>query len=138
MKTGAGLAFIAVGAILAFAVKGSPGFVNLHTVGWVLMLVGLVGMVLPRRTYGWLGRRMTTVRRSYPGGQVVEQRTVPSYVGLNPGTAREEDETGLPPEPSLLDQDDLIDGTRLNGEPYGSPRPVNGDTEVVEDLYEQP
>ena len=97
MKTGVGLAFIAVGAILAFAVKGSPGFVNLHTVGWVLMLVGLVGMVLPRRTYGWLGRRMTTVRRTYPGGQVVEQRTVPSYVGLNPGTAREE--AGLPPEP---------------------------------------
>ena len=138
MKTGVGLAFIAVGAILAFAVKGSPGFVNLHTVGWVLMLVGLVGMLLPRRTYGWLGRRMTTVRRSYPGGQVVEQRTVPSYVGLNPGTAREEEEAGLPPEPSLLDQDDLIDGTRLNGEPYGSPRPANGDTEVVEDVYEQP
>jgi hypothetical protein len=137
MKTGVGLAFIAVGAILAFAIHGSPGWVNVHTVGWVLMLVGLVGMLLPRRTYGWLGRRMT-VRRSYPGGQVVQQRTVPSYVGLNPGTAREEEEAGLPPEPSLLDQDDLIDGTRLNGEPYGSPRPANGDTEVVEDLYEQP
>ena len=47
MKTGAGLAFIAVGAILAFAIHGSPGWVNVHTVGWVLMLVGLVGMVLP-------------------------------------------------------------------------------------------
>ena len=137
MKTGAGLAFIAVGAILAFAIHGSPGWVNVHTVGWVLMLVGLVGMVLPRRTYGWLGRRMT-VRRSYPNGQVVEQRTVPSYVGLNPGTAREEEEAGLPPEPSLLDQDDLIDGTRLNGEPYDTPRPATGDTEVIEDLYEQP
>src|ERR1700733_4230888 len=87
MKTGAGLAFIAVGAIFAFAVKGSPGFVNLPTVGWVLMLVGLVGMLLPRRTYGWLGRRMT-VRRSYPSGRV-EQRAVPPYVSLNPGTARE-------------------------------------------------
>jgi Domain of unknown function (DUF6458) len=136
MKTGAGLAFIAVGAILAFAVKGSPGFVNLHTVGWVLMLVGLVGMLLPRRTYGWLGRRMTTVRRSYPGGQVVERRAVPPYVGLNPGTVSEE--AGLPPEPALLEQEDLIDGTRLNGEPYGSQRPVAGDTEVIEDLYEQP
>ena len=135
MKTGAGLAFIAVGAILAFAVKGSPGFVNLHTVGWVLMLVGLVGMLLPRRTYGWLGRRMT-VRRSYPGGQVVERRAVRPYVGLNPATASEE--AGLPPEPALLEQEDLIDGTRLNGEPYGTPRPANGDTEVIEDLYEQP
>ena len=140
MKTGAGLAFIAVGAILAFAIHGSPGWVNVHTVGWVLMLVGLVGMLLPRRTYGWLGRRMT-VRRSYPSGRV-EQRAIPPYVGLNPGVAREE--AGLPPEPTLLDQDDLldredvIDGTRLNGEPYGSQRPAVGDTEVIEDLYEQP
>jgi hypothetical protein len=136
MKTGVGLAFIAVGAILAFAVHGSPGWVNVHTVGWVLMLVGLLGMLLPRRTYGWLGRRMT-VRQSYPGGRVA-QRPVPSYVGLNPGTAREEEEAGLPPEPTLVDQEDLIDGTRLNGEPYGDPRSAAGHTEVVEDLYEQP
>jgi hypothetical protein len=134
MKTGAGLAFIAVGAILAFAIHGSPGWVNVHTVGWVLMLVGLVGMLLPRRTYGWLGRRMT-VRRGYPSGRVAQQ-PVPPYVSLNPGTARED--AGLPPEPSLLEQYDLIDGTGRNGEPYGSPRPVVGDTEVVEDLYEQP
>jgi Domain of unknown function (DUF6458) len=134
MKTGAGLAFIAVGAIFAFAVKGSPGFVDLHTVGWVLMLVGLVGMLLPRRTYGWLGRRMT-VRRSYPSGRV-EQRAVPPHVSLNPGTARED--SGLPPEPTLLEQDDLIDGTRLNGEPYETLRPAARDTEVIEDLYEQP
>ena len=138
MKTGAGLAFIAVGAILAFAIHGSPGWVNVHTVGWVLMLVGLVGMVLPRRTYGWLGRRMT-VRRSYPNGRVRQQRPVPSYVGLNPAAAREEEEAGLPPEPTLYEQEDVIDGTRLNGEPYGDPRPpAVADTEVVEDLYEQP
>src|ERR1700722_6545139 len=134
MKTGAGLAFIAVGAIFAFAVKGSPGFVDLHTVGWVLMLVGLVGMVLPRRTYGWLGRRMTG-RRRYPSGRGEEGGGAP-YVTLNPGAARED--AGLPPEPTLLEQEDLIDGTRLNGEPYGSPRPAGGDTEVMEELHEQP
>ncbi len=58
MKTGAGLALIAVGAILAFAVNATPSWLNLHTVGWVLMLVGLIGLVLPKRTYGWLGRRI--------------------------------------------------------------------------------
>src|ERR1700678_3494675 len=100
MKTGVGLAFIAVGAILAVATHGSPGWVNVHTVGWVLMLVGLLGMVLPRRTYGWLGRRMT-VRRSYPNGRGRQQRPVPSYVGLTPAAAREEEEAGLPPEPTL-------------------------------------
>jgi len=134
MKTGAGLVLIAIGAIFAFAVRSSPSFLNLHTVGWVFMLVGVAGLLLPRRTYGWLGRRMT-VRRSYPSGRV-EQRPVPPYVGINPGTAREE--AGLPPEPSLLDQDDLIDGTTLNGRPQASYRPANGGTEVIEDLYEQP
>ena len=58
MKTGAGLALICVGAILAFAVTGNTSVFNIHTAGWVLMLVGLVGLLLPGRTYGWLGRRM--------------------------------------------------------------------------------
>ena len=135
MKTGAGLAFIAVGAILAFAVHGSPGWVNLHTVGWVLMLVGLVGMVLPRRTCGWLGRRMT-VRRTYPGGQG-RAEPVPPYVGLDPGTRRGKRRASRRSR-SLLDQDDLIDGTRSTANRTGATRPVAGDTEVVEDLYEQP
>ena len=69
MKTGADLALIAVGAILAFAVNATPSWLNLHTVGWVLILVGLVGLVLPRRTYGWLGRRIQT-GRTYPATRV--------------------------------------------------------------------
>jgi Domain of unknown function (DUF6458) len=134
MKTGAGLACIALGAILAFAVNRTPSFLNLHTVGWVLMLVGVFGLLLPKRTYGWLGRRMQ-VRRGYPSGRV-QQVPVPPYTARNPGAARIE--AGLPPEPSLLDQEDLIDGTTLNGQPQGTYRTVNGHTEVIEDLYEQP
>ena len=68
MKTGAGLALIALGAN-RFAVNATPSWLNLHTVGWVLMLVGLVGLVLPERTYGWLGRRIET-RRTYPATRV--------------------------------------------------------------------
>ena len=41
------LVLIAVGAILAFAVHQDPGAaVNVHVVGWVLMAVGLVGLLL--------------------------------------------------------------------------------------------
>jgi len=65
MKTGIGLTFICVGAILAFAVTTNTSVFNLHTAGWVIMLVGVIGLLLPRRTYGWLGRRMM-VRRTYP------------------------------------------------------------------------
>ena len=58
MRTGIGLTFVCVGAILAFAVTTNTSVFNLHTAGWVIMLVGLIGLVLPRRTYGWLGRRL--------------------------------------------------------------------------------
>lgn len=41
------LILIAVGAILAFAVHQHPGAsVNVHVVGWILMGVGLVGVLL--------------------------------------------------------------------------------------------
>ena len=68
MKTGSGLALICIGAILAFAVTGNTSVFNMHTAGWVLMLIGLVGLLLPSRTTGWLGRRLL-VRRSYPSGR---------------------------------------------------------------------
>lgn len=41
------LILIAVGAILAFAVHHDPNAaVNVHVVGWILMAVGLVGLLL--------------------------------------------------------------------------------------------
>jgi hypothetical protein len=58
MKTGMGLAIIAVGAILAFAVTTNTSVFNLHTAGWVLMVIGILGIAIPRRGYGWVGRRM--------------------------------------------------------------------------------
>lgn len=138
MRTGAGLALICVGAILAFAVTTNTAFFNLHTAGWVLMLIGLIGILLPNRTYGWLGRRLL-VRRSYPSGKV-DHIPVPPYIARNPGTAPLE--AGLPSRPSLLDQDqDLIEQTEA---PYnrtaagGQGGRSSGVTEVIEDLYENP
>jgi hypothetical protein len=130
MKTGAGLALIAFGAILAFAVNSTPSWLNLHVVGWVLMLVGLVGLVIPRSTYGWVNRRIQT-RRTYPATRVQPPQYTTRPVGgsLEAGTA---------PQPTFVDQDDLIDGTTLNGGPTAPYRTVNGQSEVIEDVYEQP
>jgi hypothetical protein len=58
MKTATSLGLVAVGAILAFAITRSPSFLNLQVVGWVLMLTGAVGAVIPRRGYGWLRRSL--------------------------------------------------------------------------------
>ena len=86
MKTGAGLALVAVGAILAFAVTGHPGWLNVQAAGWVLMVVGLAGMFIPRRGYGWLRRQV--VRRPATPRTVVASNgsTLPAATALPPGT----------------------------------------------------
>ena len=87
MRTVTGLFLIALGAILAFAVQGHPSWLNIQVVGWVIMLTGVAGMVIPRRGYGWLRRRM--VLRRGPGGRPVvdrvEEERYPPYIMLNPG-----------------------------------------------------
>ena len=87
MRTATGLALVAVGAILAFAVNAQPSFLNLHVVGWVLVLTGVAGMVIPARSYGWLRRRL--VWRRGAGGPVAEQveesEYPSSYVLSKPG-----------------------------------------------------
>ncbi len=77
MRTASGLALVAVGAILAFAVTASPSFLNLQVTGWVIMLTGIVGMVVPRRGYGWLRRRVV-VRRPSRDGTGVPARIRPA------------------------------------------------------------
>jgi hypothetical protein len=71
MRTAPGLGVIAIGAILAFAVTSSPSFLNLQVAGWVIMLTGVAGIVVPRRGYGWMRRRVV-VRR--PRGVTMEPR----------------------------------------------------------------
>lgn len=108
-----------VGAILAFAINAHNSVINVAIIGWILMLTGLIGMVVPRRAYGWLGRRML-VRRTRTG---TEEIPVPPYLARNPGTARER--AGLPPKPVLAH------------DPYAKPRNVAPDSEIIEDLYEE-
>ncbi len=58
MKTATGLTLLAIGAILAFAVRTSPPGLNINIVGWVIMLTGVAGFLLPRRASGWVRRRV--------------------------------------------------------------------------------
>lgn len=88
MKTATGLTVIALGAVLAFAVNGHPWFLNLQIVGWILMAVGVIGLVVPRRGYGWLRRQMV-VRRGPDGRRVIgmRQKRYPPYIMINPAAA---------------------------------------------------
>ena len=89
MKTGMGLALIAIGAILAFAVTTNTSVFNLHTAGYVLIIIGILGIAIPRRGYGWVGRRMFVRQTSWRPGRRVEEVNYPNYdVSENPPSAR--------------------------------------------------
>jgi heme/copper-type cytochrome/quinol oxidase subunit 2 len=46
MPLGTSIFLIAVGAILRYAVTASTSGINLHTVGLILIIVGIVGLLL--------------------------------------------------------------------------------------------
>ena len=63
MTLGTSLFLIAVGAILRFAVNVSTSGFNIHTVGVILMIVGVVGAVLSALWMMiWAGRRDRVAR----------------------------------------------------------------------------
>jgi hypothetical protein len=174
MKTGICLFWIAVGAIFTFAVTANTSVFNLHIFGLVVMIVGIIGLVTPRRGYEWLGRRVVVRRTRNGGTSRVEQRAYPPYVLQNPGSGNAQ--AGIPDQPSLAPDEEVgrlqdpaeseldpaedsrhartpaeeMATERANtyrAEPVDSPEPppaapphrlAPGDTEVIEDVYEEP
>jgi hypothetical protein len=131
MRTGIGLTLIAIGAILAFAVTTNTSVFNLHTAGFVLMIIGIIGIVVPRRGYGWVGRRLFVRQARWRPGNTVDEVVYPVNVNRNPANTRVQ--AGLPAPGALGSRQagQHLDATRdLSTEP----RP--GETEVIEDIYE--
>jgi hypothetical protein len=157
MKTGIGLFWIGVGAILAFAVTTNTSVFNLHVAGFVIMLIGVLGLVVPRRGYEWLGRRLYVRRtRKWPGGRV-EESSYPPYVLQNPGTANAQ--ADIPDTPSIEPDPEVAEWMKPGPVFHESEMPpsriarhveesrkraaeskekkVPGDTEVIEDIYKE-
>ena len=63
MSIGAALFMIAGGAILRYAVSDSIEGVDLQTIGLILMIVGVVGLVISLAMYASASRRGTVVER---------------------------------------------------------------------------
>jgi hypothetical protein len=131
MKTGMGLVLIGIGAILAFAVTTNTSVFNLHTAGYVIMIIGVFGLAFPRRGYGWVGRRLFVRQARWRPGGRVEEVTYPTGVNRNPANTRVR--AGLP-APGALGSPEAsghLEATRdLSAEPRA------GDTEIIEDIYE--
>jgi hypothetical protein len=80
MSIGAGLVLIAVGAILRFGIAtvSTHGF-SIHTIGDILILVGILGVVLWMVVWApWGYRRRTVYRRQVPPGEMPPTRTYPA------------------------------------------------------------
>jgi hypothetical protein len=83
MTIGAGLLLIAVGAILRFGISTvSTHGIGVHTIGDILMLVGVLGVVLWLLVWApWAPRarsRRTVYRREVPPDEVPPARRYPA------------------------------------------------------------
>lgn len=77
MRFGPGLVLIAVGAILRFGISTvSTHGIAIHTIGDILMLVGVLGIVLAVLLWApWArNRRRVTYREEVPPGEPVPPR----------------------------------------------------------------
>jgi Domain of unknown function (DUF6458) len=61
---GGSIFLIALGAILAFAVNASIGWLDLQVVGWVMIFAGIAGLILT--LWFWQSRRRTVVTTARP------------------------------------------------------------------------
>ncbi len=60
MRLGTAIVLLALGAILTFAIEFEISGVDLRVVGWILMIVGALGIVLELAICGPRRRRVTT------------------------------------------------------------------------------
>jgi len=77
MGIGGSIFLLALGAILAFAVHGNLGFLDIQVVGWVLMAAGVLGLILT--LYFWSARRrrvVTSATSGQPVAPAAQQRVV--------------------------------------------------------------
>ena len=66
MGIGVSLILVAVGAVLVWGVNGDIANINENAIGWILMIVGAVGLVLSMIFWStWAGPGYWTRRRGY-------------------------------------------------------------------------
>jgi hypothetical protein len=89
MSVTSGTVLMTVGAVLVFAVTASsPGWLNLHIVGIILILAGVLGLAIPRlaRSQGTWHRRWVASRMSQPHPAPPAAGNLIRAPGVNDGT----------------------------------------------------
>ncbi len=65
MRLGTAIVLLALGAILTFAVEFDVSGIDIRVVGWILMIVGALGIVLELAVWGPRSRRRVTTTDGY-------------------------------------------------------------------------
>ena len=73
MRLGTAIVLLALGAILTFALRFDVSGVDLQVVGWILMVVGALGILLEIAVWGPRSRRSVTTE--HPGPAAGTRRT---------------------------------------------------------------
>ncbi|QFG23160.1 DUF6458 family protein [Actinomadura sp. WMMB 499] len=149
MGIGVSLAFMAIGAILAFALRVDLSGVNIQMVGWILILVGVISMLFtlkytrPRRGTG----RITGADPAYgdePGTVVHEEHIIQDPPAAGRPSERVERVVEHPPGPSATHGQDELDPSIAQDPAYAQNRghmqaPRQGDppTTRVQDPVEE-
>jgi len=77
MGIGVSLILVAAGAILVWGVNSNVGSINEDAIGWILMIVGIVGLIISLIFWSsWAGPGYWSRRR---GGGYVEEAPPPGY-----------------------------------------------------------
>jgi hypothetical protein len=83
MRLGTAIVLLALGAILTFALQVDVNGIDLQVVGWILMIVGALGIVLEVAVWGPRSRRRVTHSEGYgapaAGGPVQRTTTDETY-----------------------------------------------------------
>jgi hypothetical protein len=76
MSYGTSIVLIAVGAILKFAVTTTVSGIDLATVGLILLIVGIIGLVISVLYFGVYADRRTAVAPAAVDQPVVREREI--------------------------------------------------------------
>jgi hypothetical protein len=103
---------MAAGAILAFAVHAHLRFFSFQIAGWVIMLTGIAGLVIPAAGHSWL-RRVPRRSRAAAGSGGGGRLPIGWAFRRRPSAAV----PSLPPDPVLKEPvDSTVPGPVLPGE----------------------
>ena len=90
MRISGSIFLIAVGGILAFAVRANLSGLDIHAVGWILMAAGLVALLVSLA--GWNRAQSQPGGRRVMPGETVEKRRVTTYDDMDrPRSSRYDD-----------------------------------------------